>query len=264
MKFNVHQIKNYILHFFKAKRNGHGIHSPFAYKLCEEIFYNDNIFYAFKGLNQIRKQLLLSEQVLEIVDMGAGSKTFKSNRRKIKDIAEKGISAKEQSELLYKLLNLLNCNTIIELGTSIGLNTLYLAAVNHHSKVITIEGSPQLNEFAKNLADKCGVKNIQFICADFDSALPEVLNKIEKLDCLYVDGNHTYSATVNYFEQALKKRHNNSVFVFDDIYWSPGMTKAWDEIKKHSSVTLSIDAFYFGIVFFNEDIKEKTEIRLFI
>ena len=264
MPINLHQINHFIKHFFVAKRNGHGIHSPFAYQLCEEVFYNENSFYDFKALNAIRNGLLLTETELSIEDFGAGSKTFKTNTRKVKDIAAKGISSKEQSELLYKLLNFLKCQTVVELGTSLGLNTLYLAQVNKNTSVTSVEGSKSLFNFSQELANKHKVTNIRFIHAVFENVFPQVLNEINELDFLYVDGNHTQEATLNYFNQALSKKHNNSVFIFDDIYWSKGMTKAWEEIKKHPSVRLSVDTFYFGMVFFKDEFKEKVDLRLYL
>lgn len=262
MHINWHQINSFILHFFKAKRNGHSIHSPFAYKLCEEVFYNENSFYDFKTLNAVRTSLLINETELRIEDFGAGSKTFNSNIRKVKDIAAKGISSQRQSELLYKLLNFLKCGSGIELGTSLGLNTLYLAKVSKN--IYSIEGSKELCDFAQKLALKTKTNNITFIHSEFSEALLKLLKNTPELDFLYVDGNHTYEATLNYFKLALSKKHNDSVFIFDDIYWSKSMTKAWKEIKKHPSVTLSIDTFYFGLVFFKEEIKEKTEHKFFI
>lgn len=264
MAINFHQIKNYIKHYFVAKRNGHGVHSPFAYQLCEEVFYNTNHFYDFDELKKIRLELLNDATELIIEDLGAGSKTFTSNKRKVNDIVQKGISTTKQSEILYKLINFLNCNTSIELGTSVGLNTLYMANANKTGKIISIEGSKSLTDFATDLAKKNTIQNIEFINSNFNIALPELLNNLSSIDLLYVDGNHTYEATVNYFKLALEKKHNNSVFIFDDIYWSPQMTKAWNEIKKHTSVTLSIDTFYFGLVFFREEIKEKVDLKFYL
>ena len=264
MTINLHQIKHFINHYFTAKRNGHGVHSPFAYQLCEEVFYNHSHFYDFDELKKIRNSLLINEKEISIEDFGAGSKTFTSNKRKISELAKKGTSTTKQSETLYKLINFLNCNTIIELGTSIGLNTLYLASANKNGQVITIEGSKNIFEFASELANKNKINNIEFIHSKFDETLPLQLQKINSLDLFYVDGNHTYEATLNYFTLALAKKNNSTVFVFDDIYWSQGMTRAWEEIKKHPSVTLTIDTFYFGMVFFREEVKEKVDLKFYI
>jgi predicted O-methyltransferase YrrM len=264
MTINLHQIKHFIKHFFTAKRKGHGIHSPFAYQLCEDVFYNTNTFYDFKILNDLRKTLLANELEIEIEDFGAGSKTFKTNKRKIKEIAEKGISTRDQSELLYKLINFLKCKNVIELGTSLGLNTLYLAKANKEATISSIEGSLSLFDFAAQLAKKNGVQNARFIHSVFDVALPEIFHEMKWLDLFYVDGNHTYAATCHYFKMALEKKHPDSVFIFDDIYWSKDMTRAWEEIKQHPSVSLSIDTFYFGMVFFKEEIKEKVDLKFYL
>lgn len=264
MNVNLHQIRYFINHFFWAKRKGHGVHSPFAYRLCEEVFYNGHHFYDFKALNAIRNGLLVNEDLMEVEDLGAGSKTFRSNTRKIKAIASKGISTQKQSEMLYKLINFLKCTTCLELGTSIGLNTLYLAGANPHAEVISIEGSKNLADFALHLAKKNNTRNIRFIHASFDEVLPGILKDVKSLDLLYVDGNHSFEATLRYFKLALEKKCPESVFIFDDIYWSKGMTEAWKEIKAHPSVTMSIDTFYSGMVFFREEIKEKQELRLYI
>ena len=264
MTISFHQIKHFIIHWAKARRGGHGVHSPFAYQLCEEVFYNINHFYNFEELKKIRAALLTNTTEITVEDFGAGSKTFTSNKRKINELAQKGVSTSLQSETFYKLINFLNSNTCIELGTSIGLNTLYLAMANKNGRVFTIEGSKSLTALASALAKESETENIEFINAKFDDALPSLLQKINSLDLLYVDGNHTYEATLRYFNLALAKKNNSSVFIFDDIYWSPGMTKAWNEIKQHPAVTLSIDTFYFGMLFFKEEIKEKVDLKFYL
>lgn len=264
MTINLHQIVSFIPHFLKAKRRGHGVHSPFAYQLCEEVFYNEDEFYDFERLKLVRNRLLEDKQKLEIKDLGAGSKTFKTKHRKIKDIADRGVTLTAHSELFFKLINFLKCSRSIELGTSIGLNTLYLAQANAKGKVYSIEGSSALSAFATGLATEQKISNIHFFNENFDEALPNLLKDIGGFDLLYVDGNHTYEATLRYFTTALENVQPSAVIIFDDIYWSKGMTRAWQEIKAHPAVTLSIDAFYFGMVFFRNEFKEKTELRLYI
>lgn len=264
MTINLHQLIHFIKHTLTAKRRGHGVHSPFAYRLCEEVFYNELSFYQFNQLNQLRKELLNNQQVIQVEDMGAGSRVLNAQQRLVSQIAAKGISTRKQSEIMFRLANFINATCMIELGTSLGLNTLYLASVNSKARLVTIEGSKQLWAFAKTLASKNKVQNCEYINENFDTALPRLLESINVLDFFYVDGNHTYEATLRYFQLGLSKHGPNSVFVFDDIYWSPGMTKAWDVIKKHPSVTLSIDLFYVGLVFFRKEIKQNVSLKLFI
>jgi predicted O-methyltransferase YrrM len=90
-----------------------------------------------------------------------------------------------------------------------------------------------------------------------------VLEKIKTLDMLFIDGNHSYDATMRYFEMCKPYLHNQSLIVFDDIYWSKGMTQAWKEIKADPIVTVSIDLFFIGLVFFRkEQVKENFKLRI--
>lgn len=257
-------IKHFIKHWFKAKRNGHGVHSPFVYALVENVFSNTFDFYAFNDLNKTRKQLQLNDAEFEITDLGAGSKKFASNKRRISDIAKHGVSSKKQSEIYFKLINYLKSEIIIELGTSIGLNTLYLKAAAPNGKLYTLEGSGALCSFAKRLFEEKKINGIQVIEGNFKDTLPLLFEKLETFDVLYIDGDHTYESTKNYFELALNKKHNNSVIIFDDIYWSSEMTKCWEYIKTHTEVKMSIDCFYFGIVFFKDEFKQKEHFKLYV
>src|SRR6218665_397075 len=168
---NLHQIGHYLRHTLSAKRNGHGVHSPFAYALCEEVFYNADCFYDFEELSGLREALLKDRTLLETGGFGAGSKTFRSPERKVKDITARGISSPLQSELFYRLINYLQYASSLELGTSLGLNTLYLARANRAGTVVSIEGSKALYNMALALAEKNKADNIQLVNAEFDKVL---------------------------------------------------------------------------------------------
>ena len=194
--------------------------------------------------------------------MGAGSKKLKSDKRLVSQIAKHGIAQKKQAEFLYRLLNKFTPATVVELGTSIGLTTLYLAKGSPRSDVYSIEGCPDLVQFSEKLFIEHEARNIQNISGNFDSAFPHLLKSLDHLDFLYIDGNHAYEPTMRYFNMALEKKNANSIFVFDDIYWSEGMQHAWKEIAAHPDVTLSLDLFYFGIVFFRTEQKNKEHFVL--
>jgi predicted O-methyltransferase YrrM len=134
---------------------------------------------------------------------------------------------------------------------------MYLAAANSKTKVTTIEGCPNVTKVAKVNFDKIGLKNIELVNAQFDVFLPEYLKRTTQLDFVFFDGNHTKEATLNYFNWCLPKAGKNTIFVFDDIYWSKGMNEAWDEIKRHPKITLTVDLFSLGIVFFNTDLSKE-------
>jgi hypothetical protein len=244
-------------------RTAHGIHSPFVYKFIHELIESDREgYYSFEELNKIREQLLRDETLITITDFGAGSRIFKNNQRRISDIARHGISKSKFSELYFKLINFSNAEYVLELGTSLGLNTLYLSKANPNAKIHTVEGCEELSNFARRLFEKHNADNIILYNDKFETALPRVLDQIPRLDFLYVDGNHRYGPTMEYFTMGLGKKHNDSVFVFDDINWNEDMSRAWEEIKSRPEVTLSIDLFYAGIVFFRKEQKEKEHFVL--
>jgi len=240
----------------------HDLHSPFLYNFYMELIKNKHPFGDFEELNLIRKKLLTNSNTIEITDFGAGSRKLHSNKRQINQIVKHGIAQKKQAEFLYRLINKFTPNTIIELGTSIGLTSLYLSKASPKSTIYTIEGCPNLYHLSSNLFQEQGIKNIQQINGNFNSEFPQLLSQVLSLDFLYIDGNHAYEPTMNYFKMALEKKNSNSIFVFDDIYWSEGMQQAWKEICEHPEVRVSLDLFYFGIVFFRTENKNKEHFVL--
>lgn len=256
------KLKRYIRYRLKA-RTAHGVHSPFVSKLIHEIIETENTdYYIFKELRKTRRGLLGNKEKITITDLGAGSKVFKGNVRTVSQIASAGTSRPKFSRLYFRLINFCHAKQIVELGTSIGLNTLYLAKADSSAKVYSIEGCSGLHQFAKKLLQANEVKNVTLLNGNFDKVFPELLEQLPQLDLLFVDGNHRYEPTINYFTMALEKKTDSSVFIFDDIHWSDGMEKAWEEIKAHPEVTLSLDLFYAGIIFFRKEQKEKEHFIL--
>lgn len=226
-----------------------------------DLIRKPQVFEDFKELETIRKQLKQDTRLLEINDLGAGSKKLGSGRR-INQITKYGIAPKKQAEFFYKLVHKFKPETIIELGTSVGLTSLYLAKANPQTILYTIEGAGKLVEFSTGLFKRHSAHNIVSIQGNFDEKLPELLGKIDKADMVYFDGNHAYEPTLRYFEMALTKKHSNSIFIFDDINWSDGMQKVWKQIYSHPEVTVSLDFFFFGIVFFRNESKNKEHFVL--
>ncbi|HKC69766.1 MAG TPA: class I SAM-dependent methyltransferase [Bacteroidia bacterium] len=254
-----YQIKKYVQYKLHAK-DEHSIHSPFVFKLYTEVISNQNNYHAFDELNKIRQQLLNNQQSIEVIDLGAGSKKM-SNTRTIAGIAKYSVAQKKYSELLFRLTNYFQPQTVLELGTSLGLSALYMAQAAPSANIISIEGCPNTHAFAQKLIAGTQVKNIETINQSFDDAFKTTLkNKIFNL--VYIDGNHTYQATINYFNELLKSTTENSVLIFDDIYWTPQMTQAWEEIKAHPAVTLSIDLYKVGLIFFRKENKQKEHFIL--
>lgn len=237
--------------------NEHSIHSPFVFELYNDVIADTNPFYVYEDIESIRAKLLLTDMEIAIEDYGAGSSINSAGKRKIKDIAKHTLKSPKYGQLLFRLVNRFKPKTIVELGTSLGLSTMYLAAANKSTEVITVEGCKNTAKVAQVNFDKIGFKNISLHQATFDDFLPAYLSKTETLDFVFFDGNHTKEATLNYFNWCVEKANEQTVFVFDDIYWSEGMTVAWEQIKKHQKVTTTIDLHFVGIAFFNTHLSKE-------
>ncbi|HET9056603.1 MAG TPA: class I SAM-dependent methyltransferase [Chitinophagaceae bacterium] len=253
----------YFSYYIKAFHSkGHGIHSPFVYRFITDVLNDKRNFYAYNMVEEIRKQLLHNHSEVNVNDFGAGSAKMKTSRRKISDIASSSLSSLKYSRLLFRMINYYQPQNILELGTSLGVTTAYMAMANSYTNVLTIEGSEDIAAIAKNNFDTLGLTNINLVVGSFDDVLSPVVNQMQRVDFAFIDGNHRKEATLNYFEELLAAVHNDSILVFDDIHWSREMETAWDIVKKNPSVTSSIDLFFWGIIFFRNQFKEKQHFTI--
>lgn len=254
------QIIEYIKFFFKST-NQHGVHSPFVYDLVTKCFYDKTKHEAYSNLSDYRTSLLKNKQQIEITDFGAGSRVFKSNLRAINSMAKTSGSTLKRAQLLYRIIRYFKPQHTLELGTSLGIATQAIALGHFKNHVVSIEGCPNISDFAKQQLNNFNIKNITLKTGEFDKVLLELQDNNH--DLVFFDGNHNKEATLKYFNLEVDKAHNDSVFIFDDIHWSKDMIEAWEIIKTHPKVTVSIDTFFWGLVFFRkEQVKENFAIRL--
>jgi predicted O-methyltransferase YrrM len=256
------QIKSY-LKFLWYSKNEHAVHSPFVFTLLTKCFYDRKSKPLYSNLKKYRQSLLDNSNSITVTDFGAGSKVFKSNRRPIAQIAKTaGISSKH-AELLLRVTNYLQPKSILEIGTSVGLATAAMALGNEKALITTLEGCPETAKIAQNQFKVFELDGINSIVSEFDSYLDTIPATEVKFDMIYFDGNHSKKATISYFEKLLPTITNDSVWIFDDIHWSPEMEEAWDFIQIQPSVTVTIDVVQWGLVFFRkEQPKEHFIIRV--
>jgi predicted O-methyltransferase YrrM len=257
----LYQQRKYLEFLFKSG-NQHDVHSPFIYNLVANCLYKKTNKNLWKIFTNVKQQLKDNINYITITNFGAGSKIFKGNDRQVSKIAKiAGISHKK-AQLLIKITTYLKPINILEIGTSLGLGTTAIKIGSNNSLITTLEGCQETSKVAQELFNKNNFKNIKIINGNFLETLPEVTSN-KQFDFIYFDGNHTKQATLDYFEKCLKTVYNDSFFIFDDIYWTAEMQEAWCVIKKHSKVKVTVDLFYFGIVFFRkEQAKEHFKIRV--
>jgi predicted O-methyltransferase YrrM len=240
---------NYLKHIIKSG-NEHAVQSPFLFYFYITAIYTNKQFYSFESIEKLRNKALHNTNSIEVLDLGAGSTKLQNNKRLISDIAKTSSKNSAIGQLLFRLVWHSKSTNILELGTSLGFSTSYLASTNTKSHVVTIEGCPQISKFAQQTFNKLNLSNITLINGSIDETLSEALLKLKKLDFVFVDANHRYEPTLKYFHQILPFVHEGSIMVFDDIYWSKEMKRAWEAIKDHERVSISIDLFHCGIIFF--------------
>ncbi|MBI2269717.1 MAG: class I SAM-dependent methyltransferase [Bacteroidetes bacterium] len=252
---------SYFKYLLRAQTK-HDVHSPFVFNLLTTVIQNNELYYLYGSIEKLRNELLNDPVEVQVTDLGAGSVVLKTGTRKISDITRHSLKSAKYSQLLFRLVNHFKPNTILELGTSLGITTLYMAIASSQTRVVSIEGSKTIAQYAKQNFEKLNIKNIQLTVGNFDDVLQSRLNELKHVDLVFFDGNHRKEPTLRYFGQCLQCAHNDSVFIFDDIHWSVEMEQAWEYIKKHDRVTLTVDLFFIGIVFFRkEQVKEHFVLR---
>jgi predicted O-methyltransferase YrrM len=254
----LHILKSY-LNFLWHSKNEHGVHSPFVFNLVTKCFYDQKKYAEYSILKNYRKSLIQNKNTIEVTDFGAGSRVFKSNTRPIAKIASTAGITEKRAEMLFRITNYFQPESVLEIGTSLGLATSALAIGNPKATVTTLEGCPNTLNVAQKQFEQFGFKNSKSITTEFSNYLK---NCTEQYHLIYFDGNHSKQATLDYFELLLPTISNETVWIFDDIHWSQGMEEAWESIKKHPKVTVTIDTFQWGLVFFRkEQPKEHFVIR---
>lgn len=236
---------------------GHGVHSPFVFNFIKFILRDKRKFYCYTQVESLRDSLLHDATVIAVEDFGAGSSVIRSNRRKVSAIASSSLKPKKFAQLLFRIVNYYQPEVIVELGTSFGITTAYLASGNNRARVYTCEGSTAIAAIAQQQFNRLGLQNTFLLQGDFTKTLPVLLETLDTVDLAFIDGNHRKVPTLAYFEQLLAKTNAHSILIFDDIHWSAEMEDAWEIIRLHPSVTLSIDIFFIGLVFFDPAFKEK-------
>ena len=248
-------------YYWKAKTL-YRVHSPFAYEAAKVLLSDKRNFYAFGMAERFRELYKQSSESIEVTDFGAGSQSGLRKHRKVSDIASKSGSSRRKGKLLFRLVNWLKPSTMLELGTSLGLGTIYLASAAPSGRLITLEGCPNTARIALSTFQKLKMNKIDMCIGEFGTTLAQAINDLTKIDFAFLDGNHTKSATLDYYQQLKPFLHEKSVLVFDDIHWSDGMEEAWTAIIADPDIRLSIDLFEIGIVFFRKELNQAQHLTL--
>lgn len=272
----IHSICAYLKHFFSSwNTTGEGIHSPYLFELVRFILRDRNAYYCFADIERRRVFLKACNDELDVVDFGSqGSKEGKRVRRKVSEIAKNHLERPEVGQLLFRLVNWIGEHEkrpleIVELGTSLGVTTAYLASADSRNTVQTYEGSGEVLQVAQGVWRTLRLENIRWIEGDIDQTLLNrdhsllLYNAPARVDIAYVDANHTYEATKRYADFLLERLNQKGVLAIDDIHYSEEMERAWQELKLDPRVTSTMDLYHLGLIFVDPHyLKRHYKIRI--
>jgi predicted O-methyltransferase YrrM len=241
---------------------GHGMHSPFVFQFINEVLNDVTKYSAYHQWTQWRRALLANHELIELQEMGAGSRAGEKKQRSVSSLVKLASKTPRVAKLLFRIVHYYKPTYILELGTSLGLSTAIFSLANPTAFVHTIEGMPSLASRARAQFSQWGLTNCEVHQGSFDDLLQPLLKRIPVPGLVYVDGNHRKEPTLRYFNVLLEKLSSQSIIIFDDIHWSAEMEEAWESIKKDSRVRCTIDLFHFGIVLLREDFIEPRHFKV--
>ncbi|MCK4881074.1 MAG: class I SAM-dependent methyltransferase [Bacteroidales bacterium] len=233
------RIFKYIEHLFHTRhRKGHGIHSPYLFEFVNRVLFNsEGVKLPPSILNEHRK--LRSESAF--VRSSSVSRRF--------------------GFLLYRITRWFHPEMIIELGTGVGISTIYLSSGSPETPLHSIEGDRERAALAAQLICRCCPGPVSIHWGKMEEKLEHISTLIPQRFVAFVDGNHHYEPTVTYVRKLMERAGDESVIVMDDIYWSRGMQRAWKEVVSWPEVRVSIDLFHMGILLLRKDL-HKAEIKI--
>ncbi len=251
--------------YILSARSKFKVHSPFVFKFYTGLILDKSPQSAYSRIEKQRSLLLRQRSLLETTDFGtgAGQHEYKTRFRQVRSITRSSSVSPKFGALIYRLVKYAEPDEILEVGTAMGISTLYIAAAAPKSNIVTMEGCAVIAEKARENFNHMEIGNIELVMGNFNHLLAKTVSNFDKLDFVLIDGNHRKKSTLDYFSEILPKLHPGSIVVIDDINWSKGMEEAWDEIRKHESVTVSIDLFRTGILLFKENVAKENFVLRF-
>lgn len=236
--FNLKFVLDYVQHRLEAK-NRHGVHSPFVYRLIDEVIYDFRWKSEYSEIEHLRQVLQYDDRSILVYDQCTSVSALVKNSCK----------SLRAAKLIYRLANYFSPNQVIEIGTSMGMDTTYLAKAAPQARIISMDQGVDTTAITSENLAKQGIKNVQILTGDLNQVVPDVLAELQSLDFVLINRGYDKKAMINYLNQCLPKFKETSLVVVDAIYLDKEMKEFWQQIKIHPQVTLTIDLFQIGLAF---------------
>jgi predicted O-methyltransferase YrrM len=252
-------LQQYIKWYFTAK-NLHGTHSPFMYSFLDSCLNKAHDKKLFRDIEDRRKELKKNTTILHYTDPGAGNRNKNEpsiTQRKVSTIARNSLQPQRYGLLFNSMISYFEIENVLELGTSLGITSAYMSRANQSVSIDTIEGAKEVAALARETFLKLNCNNISLHIGTFDEILPTLLNGKRQFQMVFIDGDHKGLSLLKYFNQIVKHIPEHGVIVVDDIRWSRSMFDAWNQIKKHPDVQITVDLFNMGLVFLKQGLSKE-------
>jgi predicted O-methyltransferase YrrM len=165
----------------------------------------------------------------------------------VSSFTKRASKSTEWCRFLHTLTYRLAPSSVVEMGTGVGISGASIAtALPQGSRMWTVDLREASARHARRLFDEVGV-DVNVVTGRFTDVLAGVLEAAAPLDLLYVDGHHDEQATLAYTDQSIPFLSDRAVVVYDDIRWSEGMTRAWNEIRSQKRWLFTADLDELGI-----------------
>src|SRR5688572_15500482 len=128
---------------------GHGMHSPFVFDFITRVLNDKNNYPAYQRVEGLRRKLLQDSRLFVIEDFGAGGRFLEKHEKTINSIARNAAKSKKYGQLLFRMIKHYQPATILELGTSLGITTSYLALAKPNARLMTMEGAREIAGVAR-------------------------------------------------------------------------------------------------------------------
>ncbi len=244
------------LRWYAGASTRYDVHGPFLWSFVREVYADTRYYHAFGVIGEIRNFWSTQRRCkVDVQQLGAPSRTTSRNSRSASSLVADNAIGDREGRLLFRLALWTKARHLLEFGTNAGISSLYLHLADTRATLHTVEGNPAVAALARTTFERSPVsERLHPYRALFQEWLEEHLPGLPAQDLVFIDGDHRYQPTLDYVRQLLPKLTETSVVVVADIHWSPGMERAWNELRAWPEVTASVDTYHFGFLFFRPEL----------
>ena len=256
------RIRQYIKHqFYRRHTKGRHIHSPYSFEFVHEVIFNASKGEVPAEIRNLHRELHMDSTLIPAAGPGAPSSVDDAPYRSVGSFVKSSSVSLKYGALLYRISRWFRPGVILELGTGLGISTLYLCAGSPDTPLHTIEANRDRADFSEGLFKRSGMPTVQVHVGEMEEVLETLTDAVQGRILAFVDGNHRYDATIGYLRWILGQAGEEAVVVMDDITWSKEMMRAWQEIISWPEVRMSIDLFHMGMLLLRKDL-QKADLKI--